>query len=422
MSTMIERNKERLVRVLRWSEKYTKTDMVYFTSGGSWLLVGQFSAIVVSLISSVAFGHFATQDTYGNYRYAIVIAGLLSTFTLSGVGTGVIQSISRGYEGALKQGFGLNLRWSASVVILSLAAAVYYGVVEHNAFLVAALCLIGILYPFINSFSLYDSLFTAKRQFKRSTLFGILNNALPILAVITTLAFSQRAIILIIVFLGTSLAMDAFCYRVALREVENDIKDPELFRYSAHLSVMGIINAIADKIDSIVIFNLLGPSQLAVYAYAIAIPEQIKQLVKQITPLSMARFSQRDIREIRHTIWHRIWVFVFAVSAMLILYILIAPWVFKFLFPVYTDAILYSRWYALSIALTIISTPLMSIFQAHKNTKDMYIVSNGSSILLIVLLPVLSFLYGIPGAILAQFAYRASMAALAAWRFALLKD
>ena len=33
--------KKRLVHILRWSERYTKTDMVYFASGNFWLITSR---------------------------------------------------------------------------------------------------------------------------------------------------------------------------------------------------------------------------------------------------------------------------------------------------------------------------------------------------------------------------------------------
>jgi O-antigen/teichoic acid export membrane protein len=414
---MVSPLKDRLYALLRWSERYTKTDMVYLASGSLWFLIGQAGGILISLLSAVVFGHYATQDTYGNYRYAITIAGLLGIFTLSGLPTGVIQSISRGYEGALAQGFRLNLRWSIGIVALSLIAALYYGIVEHNSFLVIALCLIGVSYPLINGFSLYDSLFVAKRQFKRSALFGLINSAVPILAVLVALIFSGRAIVLVGVYLASSLITDALCYGAARREARNSTPDPGLLSYSAHLSIMSIVNAVADKIDSIVVFALLGPANLAIYAYAIAIPEQVKQVVKQVTPLSLARFAGREIGDIRRTIHIRIVFLLTGVTLALVCYVLLAPWLFKILFPVYIPSTGYSQWYALSIVFTAISTPLMAVFQAHKKAKNLYIISNGSSLLLIVLLPTLTYFYGIPGAIASQIVYRASMALFAVWRF-----
>lgn len=412
----------RLHALLRWSERYTKTDMVYLASGGFWLVLGQSCGAFLALLLAIAFGHIASQDTYGNYKYAITLAGLFGTFALSGLGTGIIQSVSRGYDGTLRQGFRLNLQWSWGIVLLSFAAAGYYYFSSHNLFLVFALCLIGIFSPLINSFSLFSTLLTGQKQFKRETLYSIINGALPVLAVIATLLVTQRAIILVTVYLVSNLLADAYFYLLALRQERNRQEDPELFSYSAHLSVMGIVNAIADKIDSIVVFTFLGPIQLAVYAYAIAMPEQLKQVMKQVVPLSMTKFSSRSISEIQQTIWPKLGYLAAGFSALLLLYIAAAPSLFHFLFPVYTSAISYSQLYALTLVLSFLSTPFMAVFQAHKNVREQYITSGASSVVLLIALPILTYFFGIVGAIGSQFIYRFFSAGISLFYFLRLKE
>ena len=67
------------------------------------------------------------KNTYGNYKYVLSLVGILGAFSLSGINTAVIQSVAQGYEGALAQGFRLNLKYSAGIIGLSLALAFVTG-------------------------------------------------------------------------------------------------------------------------------------------------------------------------------------------------------------------------------------------------------------------------------------------------------
>ena len=171
-----------------------------------------------------------------------------------------------------------------------------------------------------------------------------------------------------------------------------------MLKYGFHLSIMGILSAIADKVDSIAVFTLLGPAQLATYTYAIAMPEQIKGFTKNIVPLAMPKFAQRSISEIKRGIWRRILVLGVGLITVIALYIFFAPFIFRIFFPVYLGSVYYSQVYALSLIFTL-STPLIAIFQGHKKMKELYISSNIGSMVLIIVLPLLTYFWGIPGAL-----------------------
>jgi O-antigen/teichoic acid export membrane protein len=102
---MINNLKEKAVRALRWSQKYTKTDMVYLAKGGGWLSIGQVVEKLSALGLAIAFANLIPQETYGTYKYIISLGGIIAIFTLSGLRTAVTQAVARGYEGSLEFGF-----------------------------------------------------------------------------------------------------------------------------------------------------------------------------------------------------------------------------------------------------------------------------------------------------------------------------
>ena len=95
MSTM----KARLIKILRWSEKYTKTDMVYLIKNGLWSGSAQFVSAVLGLLASIAFANLLPQEIYGQYKYLFSIAGIIWAFSLTNLSISVTQAVSRGFEG-----------------------------------------------------------------------------------------------------------------------------------------------------------------------------------------------------------------------------------------------------------------------------------------------------------------------------------
>lgn len=406
----------RTYRLLRFLERYTKTDMVYLTRGGSWLFLGQAGAIILSFSLAVAFGHLASQDTYGNYKFILSVAGVLGALSLSGVGTAIAQAVARGREGALPQGFRLNLLSGAGIVLLGLMGAAYYAY-EGNLFVAASLVAVALLTPLSNSFSLYDAYLVGTRDFKRQTLYGLTTYAVTTVLLIGVLYVNPRAILLVAAYLFASTGAMAFWYWRTVRRTRNKAREPELLRYGGHLSVMNVIGMVADKVDSIIVFTVLGPAQVGVYAYAIALPEQIKMAVKSIVPLALPKFAERTLAEVRQTIWIRMLYLMAGLAIVLGAYALAAPFLFQTFFPVYLESVPFSRIYALSLVAVGIITPLTALFQAQRMTRELYWSSNVGAIILLVSLPILVPLWGILGAIVAQIIYRVSTALLMTYQF-----
>src|SRR3989344_575296 len=112
--------------LLRWMEKYTKTDMLYLAKGGFWLMLGQGILMVSGLILSVAFANLLPKDVYGTYQFIMSMASVISAFTLSGLNTSIMRAVAGGSEGALRTGVRTQLLWSTGMVVAGAALAAYY--------------------------------------------------------------------------------------------------------------------------------------------------------------------------------------------------------------------------------------------------------------------------------------------------------
>src|SRR3990167_10664736 len=93
-----ERVRGRLYRFLRWSERYTKTDMVYLASGGFWLVLGQIIFALSAFILAVAFANLVPQATYGTYKNLTSMAAMFAIFSLPGMAVAVTRASAQGNE------------------------------------------------------------------------------------------------------------------------------------------------------------------------------------------------------------------------------------------------------------------------------------------------------------------------------------
>jgi len=400
---MRERMQVTVVRWLRWSEKYTKTDMVYLASGGLWSIIGQLIAAVVALSVSVAFAHLVPKDVYGNYKYILTVVGVLSIFSLSNLSTAIAQSAARGYDGALPQGFRANLRWSVLIFIGSILLSAYY-LFFGNYTLSFGILLGGLVTPLLTGVNLAGSFLNGKQDFARATMyFGIIGVLVPALALVAAILITKNLLILITVYFLSNLAVDGYFYVRTMRlyKVHEGKFDAEMLSYGKHLSVMAFVGGIAGSVDQLLLFHYGGAVNLAIYAFSIGIIDQVKGPGKMLDKMMQARFSNRSSHHIEATMEHKmLWLLATATAGVAVFYV-IAPGLYKILFPLYTDAVPFARIYALTL-LGFGAVPIGSYFAAHKKIREQYISNLSGSLIQIVTMVIGVIFWGIWGLVVAR--------------------
>ena len=92
----MEQLKLKLTELLRKTEKYTKTDMVYLFKSNLWLNINKILSIGNGFILSVAFAHFITKEEYGVYTFVLAIIGMFSMAPTTALGAGMIRESAQG--------------------------------------------------------------------------------------------------------------------------------------------------------------------------------------------------------------------------------------------------------------------------------------------------------------------------------------
>jgi hypothetical protein len=114
-----------------------------------------------------------------------------------------------------------------------------------------------------------------------------------------------------------------------------------------------------------------------------------------------ARFAPQDDASIRSGMFNK-YIWIFAASLVtIIVYIPLAPYIYKILFPAYLEAVPYSQVYAISL-LSLALTPVSSYLSAKKRIRAQYISTTLNSLFQIVTVAVGTIVWGLWGLIIAR--------------------
>lgn len=405
---MIERLKRPLIAMLRWSERYTKTDMVYLASGGFWLGLGQAVSSLSALALAVAFANLVPPETYGTYKYILSIAGMFAIFSLPGLSTAVTRAVAQGHEGVIHAATRSRVAHSFVGSVIALGGASYY-FLNDNIELSLALLIIAATLPVFDTFTLYLAHLVGRKRFDLRAFFNSLTHIVSTGILIGTLFLTDDiATILLAYFIPLSVIRIVLYYRVKRSApedlaVENIDESKKTLVYGKKLTGISILSVIAANLDKVLLWKFLGPMQLAIYAFAIAIPEQIKGPVKDVGELAFPKFAAQSAEQIRSSMTHLYWkLFLYTTGLFVIalLYSVAAPFIFTYIFPQYLDSVAYSQLFVFS--LVAMSAPLLvKILESQGKIQHQLFIGTIQPIIRIALFVVLIPLFGVLGAIYA---------------------
>lgn len=395
---MLNRLKNKLYNLLRWSEKYAKTDMLYLFRSGFWLTLGQITATGAAFILSIAFANLLPKENYGTYRYILSLFNIFIIFSLSGTNTSIIQAIARGFEGSFWKIFKAKVSWSLLGSLVSVCIASYYWL-QNNHLISIALVIIAIFLPFFESSSLYQSLLQGRKNFRQGTIFSNFTSLISLLIMLTTLWFTDNILIILTSYLAGQISCQLFfTYLTIKKQPLNNQREDQALKFGVHLSVMEILKIIAGQVDKILIFHYLGAGQLALYAFIVAPVSQSKSFILNIKSLALPKLSQISNENVTEHFPEKIKRLEIVVAALMIIYIVMSPWLFKIFFPNYIAAVPYSQVYALSL-LFLPRSLLSTLMIAKIKQKELYSIRLIAPIWRIVVLFLMLRYFGLWGMI-----------------------
>jgi O-antigen/teichoic acid export membrane protein len=143
----------------------------------------------------------------------------------------------------------------------------------------------------------------------------------------------------------------------------------EAVHFGKKLSFLDIISSISNYLDRILVFTMLGSRETAIYAFAMAPPEQLKGYLKNLYVMALPKIAGRPLTEIKKSFYRKLFVLWGAVGAVILIYILAAPTVYRWLFPAYQESVGYSMIFAVSLLAVAAVLPL-AVFNGHQRYRE----------------------------------------------------
>ncbi len=386
---MLNKIKEKVYKILKWSEKYTKTDMIYLSKGGFWVTITQIITSASSLVLTLFFANYLSKTDFGTYKYIISIYGLLSISSISGLGIAVTQAVSRKEKVLLLPLLKSKIKWGFVGLLLSLMLGGYY-LYNGNSILFYGMIISGIFIPFIDPLNIYDAKLTGEKKFNISTKFQTITQIINTIAVIIAIILKLNILIIIAVFLISLLIPRIVIFKKMLRQeaLENIQEEKntvdKIINYGKHLSVIEVLNSVSKYADKILVFQHLGSIELAIYTFAVSPPEYIATFLGNLQNVFLPKLSEN--KKIKN-ISGKIFLFLLFSIMLSILYIIFTPLIFNYFFKSYLESVKLSQIYAISICTVALYIPL-TIMRARRQIKDLYkynlIISITSIIILFI--------------------------------------
>ncbi len=396
---MIQDVKNTLRSWVLWSQQYARTDMLYVARGGTWVTVGHIGGMALSFLLAVFFANFTSRELYGSYKFVLAAVSVLGALSLSGLSSAAIQAVARGHEGTIGRAMRLQWRWSWILTLAGTAAAAYYA--YHSNFTLAfSFAAAALILPLTSTLNIAGGFYAGKKLFREGTAISLASQACTVVAVAAAVLIWRSVTATVLAYFAGSLIGAALTYGyMRYRLHPNHTVDEYAIAFGRHLSFMSVISVAAVQADKLWVFHGAGAAPLALYAFAIAFPEQIRGIMKSFLNIAVPKFSTTPSEDLRGSILDKTLRLTAAAVLAVAAYWVAAPYLYRLFFPAYLDAVMYSRIYALGLILIPGITLFGTGIFVRRQTKRMYMLRLIPDIVALALAATLIPRYGIWGAV-----------------------
>ncbi len=388
---------EKSYKILKQLEKYTKTDINYVIKGSFWWIFGKVISFLSSFLMLIFFSRFLSKEVYGAYQYVLSTAGIIGILSLSEIGTALLRAAAKGREKTFFLCEKERIKFSFFTFLILLSVSGWY-FLHKNLELGFSFLISSIFSPLISIFSLYSSFLQGKKKFDLQNIYFILNNILAAFFIILITILKPKLVwIIFAYYFGFFITNFIFTLKIRKMIDLNTEEDKEAVSLGKHLTIMTIPQYIAGQIDNVILWQIAGPIEVAIYAFALRLVERISEIFP-FSGLAFPKMAEKNLKEIKKSIFEKfLKLFLFSIP-LFGLYYFLCPYFFKIFFPNYLNSIFYSQ----ILAITLLFTPfsfLATVFLADGRKKELYLLNLLPQILKIILFFILIPLFKIWGGI-----------------------
>ena len=295
--------KQKIIDFLKWSEKYTGTDMVYVVKGGFWWIFGEIGIAGISFLTMFAFSRWVSREVFGAYQYIISMVAILAIFTLPGMENALVRAIAKGKEGMLWLSANATFKWSLIGVAGCLSISGWY-FLHQNFVLGSSFLIASFLFPIPRISNLAFNFWQGRKRFDIHAKYLITVNIFEAVVFIPVLFLTNNLILILISYFASRSLFRAILFKITLSKLKNQEGDEETLPFGKHLTLMQAIELFSQQIDKVIIWQFLGPISVAIYSFAQLPIQRIRGLIP-ISPLALPKISEKNFKEIKEGVFKK---------------------------------------------------------------------------------------------------------------------
>jgi O-antigen/teichoic acid export membrane protein len=395
---VIKKISNNTLRLLRWSEKYTKTDMVYLTKGGFWIVFFQIVAALTGFFVTVTLTNILPKSTFGEYKYVFSVHAVLTIFTLPGIAEALIRKVAVDKMVNIYNYAKVKIKWGMLGLVSALALSIYY-YIKDNDTLGLLFLIVAVLMPFTECFSVYISFFKGKGDFKTFSVYMTISNLFQAGLVIIVAILTQNIFWISGALLSSQIVSRYYFFKRTINKHEevNYKKDnDDTIRFGQKLTGTQLLNRLINQVDKLLIWHYFSAGALAAYTVALVVPQATSKIVSFIPQIALPKFSNRDWTSSneRKALYKKISFYFLVLLIPFAIYIIIAPYFYKIFFPDYLDSVKVSMVLASLIIFIPIKNLLHQVMLSAEKVREITIYKTFELVSYIVIFFLLLFNFG----------------------------
>jgi O-antigen/teichoic acid export membrane protein len=351
--------------------KYSKKfglDLDYFLKNGFWTTSFQIISISISFILSIIFANYFSPEFYGKYNLITSILSLIIIFSIQEIGSTIIRSVSKEYEGTYFYSLKLILKYSSIGTTLLLIVSSYFYIIQKND-ISFGLLLLAIIFPLYSISPYFQNYYIGKQKYKTFAKLNSISYILQFIILIFVLFTTKNVVLAILIPIITKLCYDLYITLIVVKkEIKNNRVDYKGIENSKKIYFSHILYVGSTRLEPILIGIFLGIKELAIYVITTLIPNQGKTLFNFISPTFLPKLTKNITKITKYDIFKHLIKLELIFTLMFLSYILLANTIFSNLYIFYIDYVILSMIFSITL-LTIPQVLIIIYFKVKLNTK-----------------------------------------------------
>ncbi len=339
----------------------------YLAKNSAYVTVSHGIGVLRGIVTGYIVARLFPRTLYGEYQWILAIVGTLSAIGLPEIYKASARAIARGKDGALTGVAWRQLLFcliASAILLLMIPVLPYFHDKNVSHLLVAA----AILFPLSQvSGMLFSGITLGKGNFLLALKANIVWSAAMILITAGILFLRPSPLLMLIATMSVpSLVYLAFALPHLPKQKATGKDAWGIVKYGLELTLLNLPITLSSKLDYFLVSAYFGLNQLAVLSVALLMPEQVKIWAGELLTITFQSQARgEDTTQRRGKLLKIVGVLTMAFAAGILVYILIAPLMFRLLFPNYLDAV-YLTQFAAAILITVPSALLTQYLEAQK--------------------------------------------------------